>query len=234
MKRQQKYGQKGDNVDKEHMLQDMLPFWDKLSDSDQKLIADHAQEEKFKRSMVISRTDEDCKGAIILHSGQFRIYIISDEGREVTLYRLHAGDMCVLSASCLLDSIEFDVIIEAVEDTDATLIPAGILHQIKERNPYAELFLSKTANERFSDVMWTMQQILFMKTDRRVAIFLWDEITKTKNTTITYTHDEVARFIGSAREVVTRILKYFADEEIVKLNRGKIEIIDKDKLRAYV
>lgn len=169
-----------------------------------------------------------------MRSGQIRVYIISEEGRIVTLYRLHAGEVCVLSASCLLDSIVFDVVIEAAEDTDVTLIPATVLHQLAQKNPYVELFLAKTANERFSDVMWTMQQILFMGADKRVAIFLWDEISKTGKATITYTHDEVARYIGSAREVVTRILKYFAEDGVVKLSRGKIEILDKDKLKSYV
>lgn len=96
------------------------------------------------------------------------------------------------------------------------------------------LYLQKQANERFSDVIWTMQQILFMGVDQRIAIFLWDEIAKIKQTTLTYTHDEVARLIGSAREVVTRILKYFVQEGVLRLSRGKIEVIDKDKLKTYL
>lgn len=216
------------------LLQKILPFWDKLIESEKELLSNNCRTEKFQKGNIINRTDEGCRGAIILHSGQIRVYIISDEGREVTLYRLRVGDICVLSASCLLDSIVFDVTIEATEDTEVTLIPAPILHQVIEKNPYAELFLVKTANERFSDVMWSMQQILFMGADKRVAIFLWDEITKAGDMTITYTHDEVARFIGSAREVVTRILKYFADDGVVKLSRGKIEIINKDKLKSYL
>ena len=217
-----------------HSLQEVFPFWDKLTYEEIKLITDHCQTKKFLKGDIINQTEEGCRGAIVLHNGQIRTYIISDEGREVTLYRLHANDICVLSASCLLDTIVFDVIIEAIEDTEVTLIPAPILHQVMENNPYVELFLTKAANERFSDAMWTMQQILFMGADRRVAIFLWDEIAKTGKTTLSYTHDEVARLIGSAREVVTRILKYFANEEIVKLSRGKIEIIDKEKLKSYL
>ena len=182
----------------------------------------------------MNRTDEECKGMIILKSGQIRVYMLSDEGREVTLYRLHKGDICVLSASCLLDSITFDVVIEVVEGAETILVPSGILHQVIEQNPYMELFLQRQANERFSDVMWTMQQLLFMRMDRRVAIFLWDEISTTKQNILAYTHDEVARFIGSAREVVTRVLKYFVQEGVLKLSRGKIEIIDKDKLKSYL
>ena len=79
-----------------------------------------------------------------------------------------------------------------------------------------------------------MQQILFMGVDQRIVIFLCDEIAKTKQTTLTYTHDEVARLIGSAREVVTRILKYFVQEGVLRLSLDKIEVIDKEKLKTYL
>lgn len=171
---------------------------------------------------------------MILLSGQLRTYIVSEEGREVTLYRLRAGENCVLSAACLLDAITFEVIIQAAEDSDMLVIPTNILNKIIERNPVVELFLTRTANERFTDVMWTMQQILFMGADKRVAHFLWEEIKKSDTKILSYTHDEIARYIGSAREVVTRILKYFADEGVVALKRGKVEITDFEKLKSYL
>lgn len=211
-----------------------MPFWEKLSEDEKKLLIDGSREEEFDKGRLLSRTDEECKGMILLKSGQIRVYMLSDEGREVTLYRLHQGEVCVLSASCLLDKIAFDVMIEAVEKTETLLIPSALLHEVMGQNPYMTLYLEKQANERFSDVMWTMQQILFMGVDKRIAIFLWDEMSKTKETTLTYTHDEVARLIGSAREVVTRILKYFVQEGVLRLSRGKIEIINKDKLKAYL
>ena len=211
-----------------------MPFWEKLSETQQNMLIKASIVESFNKGRILNRTDEECKGMIILKSGQIRVYMLSDEGREVTLYRLHKGDICVLSASCLLDSITFDVVIEVVEGAETILVPSGILHQVIEQNPYMELFLQRQANERFSDVMWTMQQLLFMRMDRRVAIFLWDEISTTKQNILAYTHDEVARFIESAREVVTRVLKYFVQEGVLKLSRGKIEIIDKDKLKSYL
>ena len=79
-----------------------------------------------------------------------------------------------------------------------------------------------------------MQQILFMGIARRVAIFLVDEAVKSGRTSIAMTHDEIARYIGSAREVVTRVLKYFSDEGVVALSRGKITILDLEKLKRYM
>lgn len=215
-------------------LQKVFPFWENLNQEEQALVAESIVSRKMKKGESMHRGCGECSGIVYVAKGQLRVYIISEEGREVTLYRVHTGDLCVLSASCLMDAIVFDVLIEAVEETELVVLPSPVLNGIMEKNPLVELSLYRTATERFSDVMWTMQQILFMGADKRVAHFLWDEMAKTGETTIRLTHDEVARFIGSAREVVSKVLKYFAEEGAVALSRGKIEIIDKGKLRNYL
>lgn len=136
----------------------------------------------------------------------------------------------MLSASCLLDAIAFDLMIEAVEDSRALVIPTPVLRPVMEENPYVGLYMYRSATERFSDVMWTMQQILFMGIDQRVASFLWDEMLH-QGPEITMTHEEIARLIGSAREVVSKVLKYLSEEGIVELGRGKVRILAKEKLR---
>ena len=110
----------------------------------------------------------------------------------------------------------------------------GCQGAIMEENPYVGLYMYQQATERFSEVMWTMQQILFMAIDKRVAIYLWDESISRGQITIKTTHDEIARNIGSAREVVTKVLNYFAEEGVVTLGRGRIEIADKEKLKTYL
>lgn len=212
----------------------LFPFWEELSDNEKEYIENAAYTEKYNKGMLMHRTDGSCKGLMTVLSGQLRTYILSEEGREVTLFRVNAEEVCVLSASCLLDSITFDVLIEAIEDTQVLVIPAAILNQVAQKNPYVELFLYKSATEKFSDVMWTMQQMLFLKIDQRIAQFLWDEMVQKNSTTLSMTHDEIARFIGSAREVVTKVLKYMVKEGAVELKRGKIIILDKEKLRAYM
>ena len=215
-------------------FQNIFPFWEQLNKEEQKLVAENALFQKMQKGDILHRGCGECSGIVHVANGQLRVYIVSEEGREVTLYRLHKGDLCVLSASCLMDAIVFDVMIEAVEETELVMLPSPALNPIMAQNPMVELSLYKTVVERFSDVMWTMQQILFMGADKRVAHFLWDEMAKTGDMTIRLTHDEVARFIGSAREVVTKVLKYFVEEGAVALSRGKIEIIDKAKLRKYL
>ncbi len=215
-------------------LEKAFPFWENLNQEEQALAAESMASRKMQKGESMHRGCGECSGIVYVAKGQLRVYIVSEEGREVTLYRVHTGDLCVLSASCLMDAIVFDVLIEAVEETELVVLPSPVLNGIMEKNPLVELSLYRMATERFSDVMWTMQQILFMGADKRVAHFLWYEMAKTGETTIRLTHDEVARFIGSAREVVSKVLKYFAEEGAVALSRGKIEIIDKGKLRNYL
>ena len=212
----------------------IFPFWEQLNSEEQNMISASILPQKMKKGDILHRGCGECSGIVHVAKGQLRVYIVSEEGREVTLYRLHQGELCVLSASCLMDAIVFDVMIEAVQETELVVLPSPALSAIMDRNPMVELSLYKRVVENFSEVMWTMQQILFMGADKRVAHFLWDEMAKTGDMIIRLTHEEVARFIGSAREVVTKVLKYFVEEEVVSLSRGKIEIIDKAKLRKYL
>ena len=168
---------------------------------------------------------------LIVRSGSLRLYIMSDEGKDITLYRLHRGDMCMLSASCVLSAITFDVFVDAEEDSECCVVSGPAFAAVSERNPDIRIFALETAVSRFSDVMWVMQQILFMSMDKRLAIFLSDEAVRTGSDVIALTQGQIARYMGSAREVVSRMLKYFAGEGIVEVSRGGITILDKKRLR---
>ena len=102
---------------------------------------------------------------------------------------------------------------------------------MSQENIHAEAFTYRQATERFSDCMWVMQQVLFMGLDTRLAIWLLDEVARSGSKTIYATHDEIARHLGSAREAVGRMLKYFAREGLVELARGSVELIDVKRLR---
>lgn len=191
----------------------MFPFWEHLTPKEKETIEKSCYTEKYEKGTLTHRSEKNCKGLMTVLSGQLRTYILSEEGREVTLFRVHEGEVCVLSASCLMDTIAFDVIIEAMEDTEVLVLPSLCLRGIMQDNPYVELYLYKTATEKFSEVMWAMQQILFQKIDQRVARYLWDEMIHRDETVLETTHDEIAKNIGSAREVVTKVLKYLAQSQ---------------------
>lgn len=157
--------------------------------------------------------------------------MLSPDGREITLYRLYENDICVLSASCILQNITFDIYIDANTDCETIQINSTDFGKIAQDNAHVELFAYKIATDRFSKVMWAMEQILFMSFDQRLALYLIEEVDRNNNYIIKTTHEQIAKLIGSAREVVTRMLKYFSEEGIVRLSRGQIEIISYEKLK---
>lgn len=211
-----------------------LGFWDKLSISERNLLENSITKVSYYKGVNIHSTESECVGVLLIKSGGFRIYILSEDGREVTLYRLYPGDICILSASCILNSITFDVHIDAEADTVAYLINIGAFSKLSSNNVYVENFAYRNTIEKFSDVMWAMEQILFMSFDKRLAIFLLDEITKINSTELNITQEQIAKYIGSAREVVSRMLKVFQSKGILEQSRGTIHVIDKNKLKELI
>ena len=209
-----------------------FPFWDTMSASDKETFLRSSYQINFKAGTNIHDGNE-CTGVILIKSGSLRLYLLSEEGKEITLYRLFPGDMCILSASCVLSSITFDVFVDSEENSECVVVGGCAYEDLSRRMPEAKIFALESAAQSFSDIMWVMQQILFMSMDKRLAIFLLDEIAKTGSDTVKLTHEQIAKYIGSAREVVSRMLKYFSSEGIISASRSEgIKILDKKRLRA--
>ena len=213
------------------LFRNNFPFWNELSQTEKETFVNSSQYISFPKGTNIHNGNE-CTGIILIRKGSLRLYILSDEGKEITLYRLFPGEMCMLSASCVLNNITFDVFVDAEENSECIVVGGCAYAALAERNTAAKIFALETALTRFSDVMWVMQQILFMSMDKRLAIFLLDEVSKTGGDTVHLTHEQIAKYMGSAREVVTRMLKYFSSEGMVELSRGGIKLIDIKRLRS--
>ena len=214
-----------------NFLIEHVSFWEHLSQEERERLINGTSVVSYKKGTLVHGGNEDCIGIFLVRSGQFRTYLMSEDGREITLYRLYGGDVCILSASCVLEAITFDVYIDAEEDTEALLIDASVFRMLAEKNIYVQNFGYRITTGNFSDVMWAMQQILFMGADKRLAIFLIDETSKNGTDNVKMTHEQIARLMGSAREVVSRMLKYFEEENMVALSRGEVRITDRKKLR---
>ncbi len=215
-------------------LQKSLPFWDRLSAFQKELLSREARINRFAQGQTIHSSENECAGVLLIKNGFLRTYIISDEGREITLYRLDPGDICILSASCVLQSICFDVFVDAETDCEIIRIGSPLFSRLSSENVYVELFSYQLAAERFSDVMWTLQQILFISFDKRLASYLLEEAARSGSPLIRTTHERIARNMGSAREVVSRMLNYFSKEGLVSLSRGGIIIKDPKRLRSLI
>lgn len=204
-------------------------FWDKLEPRLQDYICENMYEMTYSPGENIHNGDATCVGVLFVQSGMLRVYIMSEEGKEVTLYRVEEGDTCILSASCVLSEITFDVHVDSECETKVWVLSSGAFADLIERSIYIENYQNKLKAQRLSDVMWTMQQILFYSFDKRLAIFLYDELIK-NGPVVTYSHLEIAKYLGSAREVVSRMLKYFEKEGILTVSRKEIVITDKKGL----
>ena len=174
----------------------------------------------------------DCTGLLLIKSGLLRAYILSDEGREITIYRLFERDMCLFSASCIMRSIQFEITIEAEKDTELWVIPAEIYKSIMEESAPVANYTNELMATRFSDVMWLIEQILWKSLDKRVAAFLLEESAIEYSNELKITHEIIANHLGSHREVITRMLRYFQSEGMVRLSRGTIVLLDRKKLEA--
>lgn len=217
-------------MDYNNFYNNFFPFWNELSEDDRDYLCQNTSTVFFDTEQSIHDNTE-CTGLYIVRSGRLRLYMLSEDGKEITLYRLSQGEICMLSASCILQSITFDVYLDAEEPSECYMISAPAFQSISEKNPAVKIYALETTVSRFSDVMWIMQQIVFMNMDKRLAIFLADEISTTGNDTISMTHEQIAKHLGTAREVVTRLLKHFAGDGILEVTRKSIIITDKNKLR---
>ena len=209
-------------------------FWDKLSEAEASLAERSIACVTYPKNSNLHSAENECLGLLLVKSGSLRAYILSEDGRDVTLYRLYPGDVCVFSASCILNTITFDVHIDAETDTDAYLLNITTFSKLNAQNIYVDNFACKSMIERFSDIMWAVEQILFLSFDKRLAIFLWDEMSKTNSTFINLTQEQIAKYIGSAREVVSRMLKVFQTQGILEQSRGVIHILDKENLKKLL
>ena len=211
-------------------FQSICPVWNKLNAIQKNRILGGLITRKVKKGTLIHNGSMDCTGLLLVKSGQLRAYILSDEGREITIYRLFDMDMCLFSASCMMRSIQFEVTIKAEKDTELWVIPAEIYKSIMEESAPVANYTNELMAARFSDVMWLMEQVMWKSLDKRVAAFLLEESTIEGTNELKITHETIANHLGSHREVITRMLRYFQNEGMVRLSRGTVIILDERKL----
>lgn len=207
-----------------------FPVWDELNAVQKNRLLGSLITKKVKKGTILHSGSTDCTGLLLVKSGQLRVYILSDEGREITIYRLFDLDICLFSASCMIRSIQFEVTIETEKDTDLWIIPSGVYQEImKESAPLAN-YTNELMAARFSDVMWLIEQIMWKSMDKRVAAFLLEEASIEECSELKTTHEAIANHLGSHREVITRMLRYFQNEGMVRLSRGVITILAEKEL----
>lgn len=207
-------------------FEEYFPVIRKLSKEQQKRIQEAVTEKSVEKGTVLHDGAADCTGLLVVQSGMLRAYILSEEGREITLYRLFERDVCLFSASCMMSGIQFEVTIEAEKDTRVWVIPPKVWKQLNEESAVLANYTNELMADRFTNVMWLIEQIMWKSFDKRLAEFLLEEVSVEGTSLLKITHEVIGNHLGTAREVVTRMLRYFQSEGMVKLSRGMVEITD--------
>lgn len=208
-----------------------LPYWGKLTESEKELLRNNITIRTFVKNELISSCDNSCLGMVIVLKGQVRVYVVSEDGREITLFRLYQGDPCVTTASCVIQQLTFETFVSAEADSELLVVPSSLLNQLAEKNIYVKASMYELIAERFSTVMWIMQQILFKRFDQRLAEFFVSYYEKNGTKEINMTQEEIAVSVNSAREVVARMLRQFASDGLISVQRGKITLRNIEALR---
>ena len=211
-------------------FENYFPIWNQLTAEQKSRIQRGLITRKAEKGTIIHNGNMDCTGLLLVKYGQLRAYILSDEGREITIYRLFDRDMCLFSASCMMRSIQFEITIETEKDTELWIIPTEIYKSIMDESAPVSNYTNELMAARFSDVMWLIEQIMWKSLDKRVASFLLEESSIEESDKLKLTHEAIANHLGTHREVITRMLRYFQSEGMVKLSRGTVTILNKEKL----
>ncbi len=213
-------------------LSEYFPVWDQLTKAQQNMLERSAVYREIPKGTLLHHGDLDCLGMILVESGRLRAYIVSEEGKEITIYRLLSRDICLFSASCMMKNIQFEVTVEAETEAAVRIIPPSAFRGVMEESAAMANYMNELMAGRLSDVVWLMEQVMWKSFDSRLAAFLLEESALEESDVLKITQEKIADHLGTAREVVTRMLRYFQGEGAVKLSRGTIEILDRKKLEA--
>jgi len=211
-------------------LSNYFPIWDKLTPDQQNRISEISDFRRIPSGTLLHDGSPDCLGMLLVRSGQLRAYLLSDEGREITLCRFFEMDICLFSASCVMPNMQYDILIEAEKDSEIWIIPACLYKNLMDESIAVANYSHNLITNHFSDLMWLMEQIMWRSFDKRLAKFLLEESALEESDSLKITHEKIANHMGTAREVVTRMLRYFQSEDMIRLTRGTVDIKDRKRL----
>lgn len=211
-----------------------LSYWDSLSEEEKAVLMRGTTGRSYQKNEYIHGFSDACLGMVYVCRGSIRVYTTSEEGREVTLFHISEGECCIMSASCVITGISLDVQLLAEEETEIMAVHSGTIQKLMDSNIYVKCFAYELAVKRFSSVVWVMQEILFARFDVRMARFLLSVYEKTGKRNIQMTQEAIAIEVNSAREVVARMLKQFASDNLIELKRGTIVLKNIDGLKKII
>lgn len=207
-----------------------FPGLENLEPEARRLFASSAKVANVPAGTVVFQSGDTCENYLLVIDGSVRVQMVSENGREIVLYRVDQGQTCILTTSCLMTSDAYAA--EGMTETDvrAVMIPAIDFHKLMAASDVFRSFVFASYGTRLSDLLMLVDEVAFHRIDVRLAKFLLERAGE--NGRIEATHQVLAVELGSAREVISRQLKEFERRGWVRLARGMVEIIDVSALEG--
>lgn len=202
-----------------------LPFFEALNDQSKNALHAHAQVHDVEAGERICEHDgKTCERLAFIVYGRIRVYKMNEEGREVTLYDVIDGEVCLSSLQCLLEGKPYDVHIDTIEPSRIVFIPANLVQQWLLKDPSFLKHILKSTLQKVDTLMWHYESMSFAPIKQRVGLYLYEKSLHFRVSPIYITHQRIADEIGASREAVSRMLKTLEGQGYLNLSRGKIHL----------
>ncbi|RDH84739.1 MAG: Crp/Fnr family transcriptional regulator [endosymbiont of Galathealinum brachiosum] len=219
--------------DRQNELKQAYPFLGDVNDPAWVETINNAKKLNVKPHTTMFHGSSACNKFMLILKGTIRIYQIADDGREITLYRVEAGGLCVLSLNSMLQKHAYNAVAKTETDVTALVLSAddfnGAMNGIEKFRNYVLTSLT----DRLCETMYLVQDTAFNHLNMRLACMLGGLFERNKGAALKITHQDLAHELGTTREVVSRILKEFEKENCVKLSRGRINLASTEGLKWY-
>lgn len=219
------------NIDKELYIKKNLSFFNNLSKEEINDLFSSSYIMKYNKGELIYSKDKACAGVILVVSGQLRSFMSSHSGKEITLFKLFELDTCVLSSSCVYKNLTYDISLEVEQDSYLIIIDSNFFKELSTKNIHVQQFILDFTQDKLSEIMFVLEQVVFFSLESRLANFLVNQSNLNNSVDINLTHSYIANDLGSSREVISRLLKRFENDNLVQISRGSIKILDIKRLK---
>jgi len=209
------------------------PMLRKHADEECMKLLEDAQAIEFPADKTLFSEASPCSNFMWLMDGTVRVYKNSEEGREVTIYRVSPGELCLLSLNSMLDGKTYPASAKSDTRIKGLMITANQFGELMENSRGFRDYVLLALVERLSDVMTLLSDVVFRRLDLRLACMLGQQFERSRGEPLEITHAQLACELGTTREVISRILKEFERQECIYLSRGKIHLISQDGLKWF-
>lgn len=209
-------------------LQRLFPFLASMSTAGRERAFSQLQTARLSAREMFLNEGDSCTQLVMLEQGELRVFKTSATGRQITLYRVHPGKCCILSVSGVLANAPYPAQVEATKPSILHTLPAVLFRGLFETEPAVRQMVISFTNDLLSGLMTLVAEVAFRKMDERLARLLLEETNSGQ--VVQTTHEKLAAHVGTAREVVSRLLENFRDDGLIRVERGTIAVLDRARL----